>query len=318
MQISLSFNPAEDKREHVASVVDAVYGVKSSPKSQDVATASSTPASVAQTSPGASPMGAATMANPLSAAATGVAEFPNPLTAPTQAASATPATPGPAGVELDKNGIPWDVRIHSGGVDENGNHKKTAAGVWAKRKGVSDLDVTTITKELQNLMAAQVGHAAPPAGLPAGGVLGNPVNVPHQEAVPLPNDPNAFVAQPIAMPAQTGAPVVNTAPALAPNVAPMPMPMADAPTLAPNVAPMPVPAPQPAAAPTTYNDLAVWLAPNLEEAGGKLKREHVAHFCKQCNIVNAQGEGEFALVANRPDAVAWLYQAFTAQIAATV
>lgn len=312
MQISLSFNPAEDKREHVASVVDAVYGVKSSPKPQDAATANNTPAFVAPTSPDASPAAASTTASPLPGVATGVAEFPNPSIAPTAGASVTPATPGPAGVKLDKNGIPWDVRIHSGGVDENGNHKKTAAGVWAKRKGVSDLDVSTITKELQNLMAAQVGHAAPPAGLPAGGVLGNPVNVPHQEAVPLQNDPNAFVAQPIAPPGG----VVVAPNALAPNIAPMPM--NDAPTLAPNVAPMPVPAPQPAAAPTTYNDLAVWLAPNLEEAGGKLKREHVAYFCKQCNIVNAQGEGEFALVANRPDAVAWLYQAFTAQIAATV
>jgi hypothetical protein len=323
MQISLTFSPAEDNHVDVSRVVDAVYGVKSSPNVVSAQTGINMPVLGAQTQAAVQLAAASSTVNQSSdaAAPAQVAEFPNPTTVPTQAASATPATATPAGVELDKNGIPWDVRIHSGGVDENGQHKKTAAGVWAKRKGVDDLTVSNVTKELQNLMAAQVGHAAPPAGLPAGGVLGNPVNVPHQEAVPLPNDPNAFIAQPIAgsATAPVGSTVIQTsapAPTLAPNIAPMPM--GEAPTLAPQVAPMPVPAPQPAAAPTTFNDLAVWLAPNLEESGGKLKREHVAHFCKQCNIVNAQGEGEFALVANRPDAVAWLYQAFTAQIAATV
>lgn len=310
MQISLSFNPAEDKREHVASVVDAVYGVNSSPKQSSAQTVQTTVVSVAQTQPNASQPAADMTGDPSLGAAPGVANFPNPMTVHTAAALPTPVTSGPAGVELDKNGIPWDVRIHSGGLDESGNHKKTAAGVWAKRKGVSDLDVTNITKELQNLMAAQIGNGQPPAGLPVGGVLGNPVNVPHHEAIPLPNDPNAFVAQPIAQP---GA-VVAAPAALAPNIAPMPM--GDAPTLAPQVAPMPTPMPAPAAPPTDFASLAVWLAPNLEELGGKLKREHVEHFCRQCNIVNAQGVGDFSLVAQRPDAVAWLYQAFTAQIAA--
>lgn len=303
MQISLSFNPAEDKREHVASVVDAVYGVKTSPKSTVAADTQVTVQITGVVEP--------SQPSQVNAPAL-VAEFPNPSIAPTQVASATPVTSSPAGVDLDKNGIPWDARIHSGGVDEAGNHKKTAAGIWAKRKGVDDLTVTTITKELQNLMAAQIGHAAPPAGLPAGGVLGNPVNVPHQVAVPLPTDPNAFIAQPI-NPAPTAG-VSQVTPTLAPNIAPMPM--GEAPQLAPNIAPMPVPMPAPAAAPTDYPSLAVWLAPNLEESGGKLKREHVAHFCAQCGIVNAQGDGDFSLVAQRPDAVAWLYQAFTAQLAA--
>lgn len=311
MQISLSFNPVEDKHEHVNAVVDAVYGVKTSPKQSSPAAAPVT----------AQPTAAADASQPSPASNPApVAEFPNPSIAPIAAASVTPATSTPAGVDLDKNGIPWDARIHSGGRDDQGNPKKNADGSWAKRKGVTPLDHATITKELQNLMAAQVGHAAPPAGLPAGGVLGNPVNVPHQEAVPLPNDPNAFVVAPSVGAASLGTlapmPTAGQSGAVTPQIAPMPM--SEPPTLAPQVAPMPVPAPQPAAAPTNFQDLAVWLAPNLEEAGGKLKREHVAHFCKLCNIVNAQGEGEFALVANRPDAVAWLYQSFVAQIAATV
>jgi len=304
MQISLSFNPVEDKHEHVNAVVDAVYGVKTSPKSVSVAdvqvTVNGTVAEgVLLPSPATSPAP--------------VASFPNPLTAPTAVALDGPAVNGPAGVDLDKNGIPWDARIHSGGVNDDGTHKKNKDGSWAKKKGVDDLTVSNITKELQNLMAAQIGHAAPPAGLPAGGVLGNPVNVPHQEAVPLPTDPNAYVVVPSGTAiAPMPAPVLEPAPVtLQPQIAPMPM--ADA----PQVAPMPLPIPAPAAAPTTYQDLAVWLAPNLQDSGGKLSTAHVEHFCRQCNIVNAQGVGEFALVANRPDAVAWLYQAFTAQIAAS-
>ena len=308
MQISLSFNPVEDKHEHVNAVVDAVYGVKTSPKPVSVAdvqvTVNGTVAEgVLLPSPATSPAP--------------VAEFPNPSIAPTVVASVTPVVNGPAGVELDTDGIPWDARIHSGGVDkETGAHPKNKDGRWSKRKGRDEIQAVLIVKELQNLMAAQIGHAAPPAGLPAGGVLGNPVNVPHQEAVPLPTDPNAFVAVPIGG-APSGqaiapmpAPVMEPAPVtLQPQIAPMPD--------APQVAPMPLPIPAPAAAPTTYQDLAVWLAPNLQDSGGKLSTAHVEHFCRQCNIVNAQGVGEFALVANRPDAVAWLYQAFTAQIAAS-
>jgi hypothetical protein len=303
MQISLSFSPAEDNHVDVTRVVDAVYGVKSSPNVASAQTASNTPALGAQTPLAAQQEAASSTVNqsPAAAAPAQVAEFPNPTIAPIAVASATPATNGPAGVELDKNGIPWDVRIHSGGKNDDGSYKKTAAGVWAKRKGVDDLTVSNVTKELQNLMAAQVGHAAPPAGLPAGGVLGNPVNVPHQEAVPLPNDPNAFVAQPIVQ-----APVT-------PTIAPMPT---GAPVLAPNVAPMPAPMPQPAATPTTFAELAQWLAPNLEGSGGKLSTAHVEHFCRQCNIVDVNGAGDFSLVAQRPDAVVWLHQAFTAQLAA--
>lgn len=308
MQISLSFNPVEDKHEHVNAVVDAVYGVKTSPKSVSVA-------DVQVTVNGTVAEGVL-LPSPVNSPAP-VAEFPNPSIAPTVVASVTPAVNGPAGVDLDKNGIPWDARIHSGGVNDDGTHKKNKDGSWAKKKGVDELTVSNITKELQNLMAAQIGHAAPPAGLPAGGVLGNPVNVPHQEAVPLPTDPNAYVVVPSGQAiAPMPAPVLEPAPVtLQPQIAPMPM--ADAPTLAPQIAPMPLPIPAPAAAPTTYQDLAVWLAPNLQDSGGKLSTAHVEHFCRQCNIVNAQGVGEFALVANRPDAVAWLYQAFTAQIAAS-
>lgn len=328
MQISLTFNPSEDKREHVASVVDAVYGVKTRPNGQAVQTAQTSPASAAQTPSAASQTAAASPENlSLGAAPAAVADFPNATIVPT-APVVQAATPTGAGVPLDKNGIPWDVRIHSGGLNDDGTHKTNKDGTWSKKKGVDDLTVSNVTKELQNLMANAVGNGAPLAGLPIGGVAGNPVNVPHQEAVPLPGQPDNFViatatTQPDQVPnaqvamAPAGEPVPdlaasNVTPTAAPaslvGVAPMPM-------LAPNTAPQPVPMPV-AANPTDFASLAQWMAPNMQEAGGKLSLAHVEHFCRQCGIVNGQGQGDFSLAVNRPDAIAWLHQAFTAQIAA--
>lgn len=319
MQISLTFNPAEDKREHVSNVVDAVYGVKTNPNAPTVQTAATSPASAAPTSDAASQTAAPTTANQsANAAPVAIAEFPNATTAPTQPAPQA-ATHSPAGVELDKNGIPWDARIHSGGLADDGTHKKNKDGSWSKKKGVSDLDVSNITKELQNLMAATIGNGTPPAGLPTGGVLGNPINTPHQEAVPLPGQPDNFVISTAAPSAQQApqmpapgatAPVGQPTPVLGAQVADFPV----APQQ-PSAAMMPVPMPM-ATVPTDFASLAQWMAPNMQEAGGKLSQAHVEHFCRQCNIVNGQGVGDFSLVINRPDAIAWLHQAFVAQIAA--
>lgn len=43
---------------------------------------------------------------------------------------------------VDANGHPWDERIHSS------NKKLTAAGVWQKRRGVTDTTVAEVTEEL--------------------------------------------------------------------------------------------------------------------------------------------------------------------------
>lgn len=44
--------------------------------------------------------------------------------------------------ETDARGFPWDARIHSG------NHKKSATGVWQRRRGVSETEVSTVEAEL--------------------------------------------------------------------------------------------------------------------------------------------------------------------------
>lgn len=60
----------------------------------------------------------------------------------------TPAVPSPetadtaSTVEVDKQGVPWDERIHSS------SKKKTAKGVWAKRKNLPEGLHETVTAEL--------------------------------------------------------------------------------------------------------------------------------------------------------------------------
>ena len=310
MQISVTFDPAKDLQAAVHAAVEAAYG---KPQSGNVVVAPLTvQPTVADDASHPSPVSEpAQGANPLQLGVT-------PSIAPTQpvtSGSATVATP--AGVELDSTGIPWDARIHSGAVDENGQHKKTAKGVWTKRKGCPDHEFEAVSKELQTLMAA-----SPATNLPAGGVLGNPTHYPHQIAVPVPGQPDHFTVAPVTAP-QAQAPVAQAATApvgeSAPVMAAAPVVTPGAPVSPAGVAPMPTLAPMPTPTPIAPHDfttLAQWIAPQMEAAGGKLKAEHVEHFCRQCGIVDAQGVGQFSLVINRPDAVAWLHQAFVQQIAA--
>jgi len=44
--------------------------------------------------------------------------------------------------EVDSQGLPWDARIHSS------NHKLTSAGVWQRRRGVSDTEFDKVMDEL--------------------------------------------------------------------------------------------------------------------------------------------------------------------------
>lgn len=44
---------------------------------------------------------------------------------------------------LDKEGLPWDERIHSS------NHKMTSNGIWQRRRGISDVEYNRIKAELQ-------------------------------------------------------------------------------------------------------------------------------------------------------------------------
>lgn len=84
----------------------------------------------------------------------------------------TEGTTAPAGaVELDKDGVPWDERIHSGATNEDGTRKKTDKGVWTKRRGVDDGLYKSVTAALKaahanNTAAATTQVAAVTTALP--------------------------------------------------------------------------------------------------------------------------------------------------------
>lgn len=55
--------------------------------------------------------------------------------------------PAPFEPAYDKNGLPWDARIHSS------NHKMTDKGVWQRRRGISDIEFESVKNELLGLTA---------------------------------------------------------------------------------------------------------------------------------------------------------------------
>ena len=68
------------------------------------------------------------------------------------------ATPAPAGVEVDNDGLPWDHRIHALGAGGTHNKlKKTQQ--WKKKRGVDAALVTEVEAEL--LAAMSAGPANP-------------------------------------------------------------------------------------------------------------------------------------------------------------
>jgi hypothetical protein len=91
---------------------------------------------------------------------------------------------GPVLVEesrLDKNGLPWDERIHSS------SRVKTADGSWRQKRGVDDALVATVESELKALM----GIPSPP---PVAAVPPPPVPAPAAPAVAEAPTRQAFVS----------------------------------------------------------------------------------------------------------------------------
>lgn len=64
--------------------------------------------------------------------------------------SAAPTNPA----NVDKNGLPWDARIHSDPA------KQTDKGVWRKKRGVDDATVAKVEAELRSIMAIPNGNGA--------------------------------------------------------------------------------------------------------------------------------------------------------------
>jgi hypothetical protein len=88
---------------------------------------------------------------------------------PEPAAPVPPAT----GAVLDKQGLPWDIRIHSAAKTFN------ADGTWRKKRGVETTMIQTVESELKKLMAIPSPAAAPVVPPPPGStVAASPVAPP--------------------------------------------------------------------------------------------------------------------------------------------
>lgn len=127
------------------------------------------------------------------------ADWINPIV---DAAPVVPTSPPPAGVIVDKNGLPWDERIHSGG-----ENKLNKDGTWRKRKNIPDATVAAVEAELRRLMSASA---------PADPFIAPP---PTDVVTPVITDiapPPAVTLPPVAV-----APTIAPPPALTPSVAPV-------------------------------------------------------------------------------------------------
>lgn len=133
--------------------------------------------------------------------------------APSSTVQTVGANTGHASVELDKNGLPWDVRIHA--KADGGGGSKNKDGTWRTKRGVDPALVDSVTAELRRVMALPGAAPAP--------FVGNAI--PHVPAPPAPPAPPAGdtflvgVAPPGAPvgfqePATPAAPVVAAAPAV--------------------------------------------------------------------------------------------------------
>lgn len=102
--------------------------------------------------------------------------------------------PAPAGgPEVDKQGLPWDARIHSGPADKR---PKNADGTWRRRRGSTDEEVRAVEAELRYRMGLTAPAPVPPP----------------PPSVPTP-PPAAPVAAPPAPPSITSAAPGATGPA---------------------------------------------------------------------------------------------------------
>lgn len=97
----------------------------------------------------------------------------------------TPPPAAPAGVQLDKHGLPWDARIHSSSKATN------ADGSWRKRKGLNDdAMVARVEAELRAAQSAPTAASTSPVPQPP------PANVVPFVPPPVPSVPPPVAASP--------------------------------------------------------------------------------------------------------------------------
>lgn len=123
----------------------------------------------------------------------------NPVGTVAEDDDATPAADVPAGA-VDKDGLPWDARIHAASKAVTGD------GKWRKRRNLDDATYDAVVAELRGAAPVPTPPAASAPSVPAP-VPSSPPLPPAQDAAPAPS--------PIAIQAE------NSAPAPAPQPAPV-------------------------------------------------------------------------------------------------
>lgn len=104
-------------------------------------------------------------------------------------APSSPPPVGSAAVDLDKDNLPWDGRVHAS------TKTKTVEGVWKKKRGLGPAEYDRVVAELRTTMMA-------PA--PAHAASATPSHELASAAVPTPPAPAATVPAPPPPPAATG------------------------------------------------------------------------------------------------------------------
>lgn len=151
---------------------------------------------------------------------------------PTDTASAAPPAPATtsnpaAGVELDKNGLPWDARIHSG------SREKIKDGTWRQRRNLPDGERERVEAELRILMAL-------PANVTVGDGPTSAVPLPPPVPPAVPAAPAVEQATITESPATVATVPVTVSGGDVPNAPPAP------PSSAPAIAAIPMPPVPPA------------------------------------------------------------------------
>lgn len=139
---------------------------------------------------------------PIAAAVTAVPP-PPVTTAPittTPGVASSAAAVSLAGVDLDKHGLPWDGRIHTG------TKRKNADGSWTAKRGVDPAVVASVEAELRQVMGAPAAAPLAPVPTPVAPITPVPASVPQAIAPPA---PAAAPVPPVAVPAP--GPVANEA-----------------------------------------------------------------------------------------------------------
>lgn len=133
-----------------------------------------------------------------------------PATAPVAEEPApTPVFTQPAADTKDKDGLPWDERIHSS------NHKMNADGRWQRRRNVEDAYYEQVKAELLGTPATPVFETAP-----CENSVENPTPVQPEviAPTPLPTEQPQILTNVVPTESAAPAPVAESAPAAEPEL----------------------------------------------------------------------------------------------------